>query len=134
MHLQENYEVEELYFSLSHYSIHHFSILFKRQLAFMLERDFLKSFLMTELCIACSKFHFRKDLSDIETSQLTGTVNHLTGFYLILPFTEKICLKMSLIRYIRLNLFYLLNLIRRQFYFINYRDSCKSSPSLCKYI
>ena len=30
MHLKENYEMEELYFSLSHYSIHHFSILFKR--------------------------------------------------------------------------------------------------------
>ena len=35
---------------------------------------------------------------------------------------------MSLIRYIRLNLIYLLNLIRRQFYFINYQDSGKSSP------
>ena len=30
-HLQENYEIEEFYFSLSHYYvIHHFSILFKR--------------------------------------------------------------------------------------------------------
>ena len=72
---------------------------------------------MTELCVACSKFHFRKDLSYIESSQLIDSINHLTGFYLILPFTEKkclnICLKMSLIRYIRLNLSHLLNLIRR---------------------
>ena len=83
---------------------------------------------MTELCIAYSKFHFRKDLGDIETSQLTDSVNRLTGFFLILPFTEKICLKMSLIRYIRLNLLYLLNLIRGQFYFINYQDSCKAAP------
>ena len=29
---------------------------------------------------------------------------------------------MSLIRYIRLNLLYLLNLIRRQFYLINYQN------------
>ena len=74
----------------------------------------------------------------LELIELIDSINHLTGFYLILPFTEKrclnICLKMSLIRYIRLNLLYLLNLIRRQFYFINYQDSCKSSPSVCKYI
>ena len=44
---------------------------------------------MTESCIACSKVHFRKGLSYIETSWLTDSVNHLTGFYLILPFTEK---------------------------------------------
>ena len=132
MHLQENYETEELYFSLSHYSIHHFSISFKRQLALCLNVVSFEIFFNDRLCIACSKFHFRKDLSYIETSQLNDSVNHLTGFYLILPFTEKICLKMSLIRYIQLNLFYfcLLNLIRRQFYFINYKDSCKSSPSL----
>ena len=36
MHLQENCEMEELFFSLSHYSIHDFSILFKRQLALCL--------------------------------------------------------------------------------------------------
>ena len=135
MHLQEIYEMKKLYFSLSHYSIHHFSILFKRQLALCLNVvSFEIFFLMNELCIAYSKFHFRKDLSDIETSQLIDSVNHLTGFYLILPFTEKICLKMSLIRYIRLNLLYLLNLIRPQFYFTKYQDSRRSSPSLCKYI
>ena len=33
----------------------------------------------------------------------------------------------SLIRYIRLNSLYLLNLIRHQFYFNNYQDSFKSS-------
>ena len=52
-----------------------------------------------------------------ELIELIDSINHLTGFYLILPFTEKkclnICLKMSLIRYIRLNLSHLLNLIRR---------------------
>ena len=36
MHLQENYEMEELYFSLFYYFIHHFSILFKRWLAICL--------------------------------------------------------------------------------------------------
>ena len=34
---------------------------------------------------------------------------------------------MSLIRYIRLNLFYLLNLIRRQFYFINYQAAANAA-------
>ena len=49
-----------------------------------------KSFLMTELLIACPKFHFRKDLCDnTETSQLTDSLNHLNGLYLMLPFTEK---------------------------------------------
>ena len=74
MHLQENYETEELYFSLSHYSIHHFSISFKRQLALCLNVVSFEIFFNDRLCIACSKFHFRKDLSYIETSQL----NHLT--------------------------------------------------------
>ena len=36
MHLQENYEMEERYFLLSHYSIHHFSILLKQLLALCL--------------------------------------------------------------------------------------------------
>ena len=30
MHLQENYEMEKLYFSVLYYFIHHISILFKR--------------------------------------------------------------------------------------------------------
>ena len=34
---------------------------------------------------------------------------------------------MPLIRYIRLNLFYLLNLIRRQFYFINYQAAANAA-------
>ena len=32
---------------------------------------------------------FQENLSYIESSYLTGSVNHLTDFYLILPFTEK---------------------------------------------
>ena len=44
---------------------------------------------MTALFIACSKFHFRKNSGYIETSYLTDSVNHLTGFYLIILFNEK---------------------------------------------
>ena len=45
---------------------------------------------MTELLIACPKFHFWKDLRDnTETSQLTDSLNHLNGLYLMLPFIEK---------------------------------------------
>ena len=63
MHLQENYEMEERYFLLSHYySIHHFSILLKRLLALCLN-VVSKSYLVTELCIA-----FKKDLSYMKTS------------------------------------------------------------------
>ena len=73
----------------------------------MLECGFvLKSFLMAELSIACSKFHFRKDLCYIETSQQIDSVNHLTVFHLILPFTEKIMFEQSLIYYIRLNVIF----------------------------
>ena len=56
----------------------------------MLERGFFRNlFLIIESCIACSKFHFKKDLSYIKTNWLTDSVNHVTGFCLILPFTEK---------------------------------------------
>ena len=82
---------------------------------------------MTELIIACSKFYFRNDSCYLETSQLIDSVNHLTGFYVILPLIEKKMFEQSLIRCIRLNSLYLLNLIRHQIYFTNYQDSFKSS-------
>ena len=49
---------------------------------------YFEIFFMTELFIACSKFHFRKDSRYINTSQLNDSVNHLTGFYLILPLSS----------------------------------------------
>lgn len=131
--------MEEFYDLLYHYSIiHYFSVLFKQQLVICLKVTYflmnyiLISFLMTELFVTCFKFRIRKDSCYIENIQLIESVIHFTSFYFILPlllsFTEKIyVVEQLLIRATRLNSFYLLNLIWRQFYFSNYQDSLKSS-------
>ena len=49
---------------------------------------YFEIFFMTELFIACSKFHFRKDSCYIKTSQLIDSVNYSTGFYLITPLSS----------------------------------------------
>ena len=49
---------------------------------------YFEIFFMTELFIACSKFHFRKDSYYIKTSQLIDSVNHSTDFYLIIPLSS----------------------------------------------
>ena len=125
MHLQENYKMEEFSFSLSHYSIrHHFSILSNdsHMLGFEI---FFNDWIIFGL------FHFRKDLYYIETSKIIDSVNHLTGFCLILPFIEKEVLNSlySVILYsTEFVIFVKFN--PGQFYFTNYQDSFKSN--LCK--
>ena len=120
MHLQKKYK--RIFFIFTFTLFHNtffFSILFERQLVTCLNVVYFEIFLMTELFKACSKFHFKKDSC--------YSVNHLTGFCLVLPFIGKKMFEQSLIRYIRLNSLHFLNLIRRQFYFTNYQDSFKSS-------
>ena len=106
MHLQENYKMEEFSFSLSHYSIrHHFSILSN-------DSHMLGFEIFFNVWIIFGLFHFRKDLYYIETSKIINSVNHLTGFCLILPFIEKEVLNSLYSVYcIQLNSLYLLNLI-----------------------